>query len=57
MTPDMTTFQTVEEVDFIQEQEHQVVSSSPHPVTLLATSNGTHIAVQVCHNEQPMDVS
>uniref|UniRef100_A0A8C7T0Z8 Zinc finger protein 143b n=1 Tax=Oncorhynchus mykiss TaxID=8022 RepID=A0A8C7T0Z8_ONCMY len=51
MTPDMTTFQTVEEVDFIQEQEHQVVSSSPHPVTLLATSNGTHIAVQL--SDQP----
>ncbi|XP_038854553.1 zinc finger protein 143 [Salvelinus fontinalis] len=51
MTPDMTMFQTVEEVDFIQEQEHQVVSSSPHPVTLLATSNGTHIAVQL--SDQP----
>lgn len=51
MTPDMASFQTVEEAGYGQEQEHQVVSSSPHPVTLLATSNGTHIAVQL--SDQP----
>lgn len=41
MAPDMATFQTVEEAGYSQEQD------SIHPVTLLATSNGTHIAVQV----------
>lgn len=41
MTPDMTTFQTVEEAGYSQDQD------GLHPVTLLATSNGTHIAVQV----------
>uniref|UniRef100_A0A3P8XER1 C2H2-type domain-containing protein n=1 Tax=Esox lucius TaxID=8010 RepID=A0A3P8XER1_ESOLU len=51
MNPDMTAYHSVEEVDFSQEQEHQVVTSSPHPVTLLATSNGTQIAVQL--RDQP----
>lgn len=41
MTPDMASFQTVEEAGYSQEQDDL------HPVTLLATSNGTHIAVQV----------
>ncbi|XP_010788303.1 zinc finger protein 143-like [Notothenia coriiceps] len=41
MTPDMAAFQTVEESGYSQEHE------DIHPVTLLATSNGTHIAVQV----------
>lgn len=45
VTPDLSAFQT-EDGELIQEQEQQVVSP-PHPVTLLATSNGTHIAVQV----------
>ncbi|KAI3370596.1 hypothetical protein L3Q82_007164 [Scortum barcoo] len=40
MTPDMASFQTVEEAGYSQEQD------DIHPVTLLATSNGTHIAVQ-----------
>uniref|UniRef100_A0A8C6T8B0 C2H2-type domain-containing protein n=1 Tax=Neogobius melanostomus TaxID=47308 RepID=A0A8C6T8B0_9GOBI len=39
MTPDMSAFQTVEEA-YGQEQ-------NDGPVTLLATSNGTHIAVQL----------
>lgn len=38
MTPDMSSFHTVEEA-YSQDQVH--------PVTLLATSNGTHIAVQL----------
>ena len=48
MTPDLSMFQT-EEGELVQEQQqqHPVVSTSPHPVTLLATSNGTHIAVQL----------
>lgn len=41
MTPDMASFQTVEEAAYSQDQD------DIHPVTLLATSNGTHIAVQV----------
>ncbi len=41
MAPDMASFQTVEEAGYSQEQD------DIHPVTLLATSNGTHIAVQV----------
>jgi len=41
MTPDMAVFQTVEEGGYGHEQV------DIHPVTLLATSNGTHIAVQV----------
>lgn len=41
MTPDMASFQTVEEANYSQDQEDL------HPVTLLATPNGTHIAVQV----------
>ncbi|KAM9755058.1 zinc finger protein 143 isoform 1-T4 [Menidia menidia] len=45
MTPDMASFQTVEEANYSQEQE------DIHPVTLLATSNGTHIAVQL--SDQP----
>lgn len=40
MAPDMSTFQTVEEAAYAQDQ-------SDGPVTLLATSNGTHIAVQL----------
>ncbi|MEQ2166488.1 hypothetical protein GOODEAATRI_028716, partial [Goodea atripinnis] len=38
MTPDMASFQTVEETNYSQDDLH--------PVTLLATPNGTHIAVQ-----------
>uniref|UniRef100_A0A1A8GPQ4 Zinc finger protein 143b n=1 Tax=Nothobranchius korthausae TaxID=1143690 RepID=A0A1A8GPQ4_9TELE len=45
MTPDMATFHTVEEASYSQEQDNI------HPVTLLATSNGTHIAVQL--TDQP----
>ncbi|XP_047452297.1 zinc finger protein 143 [Mugil cephalus] len=45
MTPDMASFQTVEEAGYSQEQD------DIHPVTLLATSNGTHIAVQI--SDQP----
>uniref|UniRef100_A0A673AEJ7 C2H2-type domain-containing protein n=1 Tax=Sphaeramia orbicularis TaxID=375764 RepID=A0A673AEJ7_9TELE len=45
MTPDMASFQTVEEGGFSQDQD------DIHPVTLLATSNGTHIAVQL--SDQP----
>ncbi|KAM4619235.1 zinc finger protein 143 isoform 1-T2 [Polymixia lowei] len=45
MTPDMASFQTVEEAGYSQEQDEV------HPVTLLATSNGTHIAVQL--SDQP----
>ncbi|XP_077953617.1 zinc finger protein 143-like isoform X5 [Gasterosteus aculeatus] len=45
MTPDMAAFQTVEEAGYSQEQD------DIHPVTLLATSNGTHIAVQL--SDQP----
>ncbi|XP_075993804.1 zinc finger protein 143 isoform X2 [Genypterus blacodes] len=45
MTPDMASFQTVEEAAYTQEQD------DIHPVTLLATSNGTHIAVQL--SDQP----
>lgn len=46
MTPDLSVFQT-DDGELVQEQQRPVVSTSPHPVTLLATSNGTHIAVQV----------
>lgn len=42
MTPDMTSYQAVEDATAYS-QEHENI----HPVTLLATSNGTHIAVQV----------
>lgn len=42
MTPDMASYQTVEDATAYS-QEHENI----HPVTLLATSNGTHIAVQV----------
>ncbi|KAI4826298.1 hypothetical protein KUCAC02_021935 [Chaenocephalus aceratus] len=45
MTPDMAAFQTVEESGYSHEHE------DIHPVTLLATSNGTHIAVQL--SDQP----
>lgn len=40
MAPDMASFQTVEEAAAYNQDE-------VHPVTLFATSNGTHIAVQV----------
>lgn len=40
MAPDMASFQTVEEAAVYNQEE-------VHPVTLFATSNGTHIAVQV----------
>ncbi|KAM6973544.1 zinc finger protein 143 isoform 1-T1 [Aplochiton taeniatus] len=43
MTPDMASFQTVEETGYSED--------AAHPVTLLATSNGTHIAVQL--SDQP----
>uniref|UniRef100_A0A673FKE9 Zinc finger protein 143-like n=1 Tax=Sinocyclocheilus rhinocerous TaxID=307959 RepID=A0A673FKE9_9TELE len=45
VTPDLSVYQT-EEGELVQDQEQHVVSTSPHPVTLLATSNGTHIAVK-----------
>uniref|UniRef100_A0A3Q2R0Y3 Zinc finger protein 143b n=1 Tax=Fundulus heteroclitus TaxID=8078 RepID=A0A3Q2R0Y3_FUNHE len=45
MTPDMASFHTVEEASYGQEQD------DIHPVTLLATPNGTHIAVQL--SDQP----
>ncbi|XP_051512385.1 zinc finger protein 143 isoform X2 [Myxocyprinus asiaticus] len=50
VTPDLSVYQTEEE-ELVQDQEQHVVSTSPHPVTLLATSNGTHIAVQL--SDQP----
>uniref|UniRef100_A0A8C1IDW0 Zinc finger protein 143b n=1 Tax=Cyprinus carpio TaxID=7962 RepID=A0A8C1IDW0_CYPCA len=50
VTPDLSAYQT-EDGELIQDQEQHVVSTSPHPVTLLATSNGTHIAVQL--SDQP----
>ncbi|KAM8861348.1 zinc finger protein 143 isoform 1-T1 [Synchiropus picturatus] len=46
MTPDMASFQTVEEAAAYGQEQGDV-----HPVTLLATSNGTHIAVQL--SDQP----
>ncbi|XP_037538499.1 zinc finger protein 143 [Nematolebias whitei] len=45
MTPDMASFQTVEETNYSHDTEDL------HAVTLLATSNGTHIAVQL--SDQP----
>lgn len=46
MTPDMASYQAVEDATaYSQEQDDM------HPVTLLATSNGTHIAVQL--SDQP----
>lgn len=50
VTPDLSLFQT-EDGELVQEHQRSVVSTSPHPVTLLATSNGTHIAVQL--SDQP----
>uniref|UniRef100_A0A672LD22 Zinc finger protein 143 n=1 Tax=Sinocyclocheilus grahami TaxID=75366 RepID=A0A672LD22_SINGR len=50
VTPDLSVYQT-EEGELVQDQEQHVVSTSPHPVTLVATSNGTHIAVQL--SDQP----
>ncbi|XP_062860802.1 zinc finger protein 143 isoform X2 [Trichomycterus rosablanca] len=50
VTPDLSLYQT-EEGELVQEQQQSVVSTSSHPVTLLATSNGTHIAVQL--SDQP----
>ncbi|TNN00118.1 hypothetical protein fugu_011364 [Takifugu bimaculatus] len=44
MAPDMASFQTVEETAVYNQDQG-------HPVTLFATSNGTHIAVQL--SEQP----
>ncbi|XP_037110652.1 zinc finger protein 143 isoform X1 [Syngnathus acus] len=41
MTPGMTSFESVEAATYSHEQD------DVHPVTLLATSNGTHIAVQL----------
>lgn len=46
MTPDMASFQTVEEAAAYNQDE-------VHPVTLFATSNGTHIAVQVGQSALP----
>lgn len=48
VTPELT-FHTQAELG--QDHEHHLVTASPHPVTLLATSNGTQIAVQVGHLE------
>ncbi|XP_062403784.1 zinc finger protein 143 [Sardina pilchardus] len=48
VTPDLSAFQT-EDGELLQDQDQQVVT--PHPVTLLATANGTHIAVQL--SDQP----
>lgn len=42
MTPDMASFQAVEDAAAYSQDQDDI-----HPVTLLATSNGTHIAVQV----------
>lgn len=42
MTPDMASYQAVEDVTAYSQEQDDI-----HPVTLLATSNGTHIAVQV----------
>lgn len=50
VTPDLSEYQT-EDGELVQDQEQHIVSTSPHPVTLLATSNGTHIAVQL--SDQP----
>lgn len=47
MTPDLSAYQTEDGELQLQDQEQHIVSTSSHPVTLLATSNGTHIAVQV----------
>ncbi|XP_076840503.1 zinc finger protein 143 isoform X4 [Brachyhypopomus gauderio] len=49
VTPDLSVFQT-QDGELVQEQ-HSGVSATAHPVTLLATSNGTHIAVQL--SDQP----
>lgn len=46
MTPDLSAYHT-EDGELVQDHEQHIVSTSQHPVTLLATSNGTHIAVQV----------
>uniref|UniRef100_A0AAY5EC78 C2H2-type domain-containing protein n=1 Tax=Electrophorus electricus TaxID=8005 RepID=A0AAY5EC78_ELEEL len=49
VTPDLSVFQT-EDGELLQEEVQQQTASS-HPVTLLATANGTHIAVQL--SDQP----
>ncbi|XP_018607899.1 zinc finger protein 143-like isoform X2 [Scleropages formosus] len=46
VTPDLATFHTTQAA-MDQEHEHHLVTTNPHPVTLLATSNGTQIAVQL----------
>ncbi|KAG9352385.1 hypothetical protein JZ751_020798 [Albula glossodonta] len=50
VTPDLAAFQAAQ-AELGQEHEHHLVTANPHPVTLLATSNGTQIAVQL--SEQP----
>ncbi|KAJ8406429.1 hypothetical protein AAFF_G00300030 [Aldrovandia affinis] len=50
VTPDLAMFQAAQ-AELGQGHEHHLVTGDPHPVTLLATSNGTHIAVQL--SEQP----
>lgn len=42
MTPDLASYQAVEDATAYSQEQDDI-----HPVTLLATSNGTHIAVQV----------
>uniref|UniRef100_A0A3B3T9M3 Zinc finger protein 143 n=1 Tax=Paramormyrops kingsleyae TaxID=1676925 RepID=A0A3B3T9M3_9TELE len=49
VTPELTFHTT--QAELVQDHEHHLVTASPHPVTLLATSNGTQIAVQL--SEQP----
>ncbi|XP_036400445.1 zinc finger protein 143 isoform X1 [Megalops cyprinoides] len=50
VTPDLATFQSTH-AELAQDREHHLVTANSHPVTLLATSNGTQIAVQL--SEQP----
>lgn len=49
MAPDMASFHTVEEAAAYSQEQEEI-----HPVTLLATSNGTHIAVQVCSDKSDL---
>ncbi|XP_035272805.1 zinc finger protein 143-like [Anguilla anguilla] len=50
VTPDLATFHAAQ-AELVQEHQRHLVTGSPQPVTLLATSNGTQIAVQL--SEQP----
>ncbi|XP_043915215.1 zinc finger protein 143 [Protopterus annectens] len=46
VTPDLTTFQTTSSDVIHHQLDHHLVTTEARPVTLLATSNGTQIAVQ-----------